>query len=350
MRTGLFSLAVLLTTCFCTAIGCSSTPKSSDLDQGSLAATDEQIFVGEDIGMNYDPNVIMKRAESFYEKEGFPEAIIEYKHFLDVHRNHILAPYGQYKLAMSHFKMIKTVDRDPEPINKALKAFQQLLDEFPANRYESDAYEKIQECHDSLAKHHLFVGEFYYRKQEYLAAARRFEIIIDTYPGLDTTADAMYQLALTYKELGATDWAKDWLVTLVREYPNHQFDKEERTLLAEFSVKKPILLASRNPVGMNDSPLPYGSYANGFHPQNNPTLQPIPTKVGTPFTLQPKLNGHHVNDYNYVTLNGEASMTACSVGMWCDENPQSAGESVSSQPASPSPDSNSSVCQPGTWC
>ncbi|MFB3114949.1 MAG: hypothetical protein ACE1ZW_03120, partial [Nitrospirales bacterium] len=99
--------------------GCSSTPdKESASTNVPLSGTDEQIFVGDTIEMNYDPNVIMKRAESFHDKEGYAEAIVEYQHFLDLHRNHVLAPYAQYRLALSHFKMIQTIDRDVSPIEK----------------------------------------------------------------------------------------------------------------------------------------------------------------------------------------------------------------------------------------
>src|SRR5438093_9061916 len=100
-------------------LACTSKPKATPGGQ-PLSGTDEQIFIGDTVEKNYDPNVIMKRAESFFEKEDYAEAIIEYQHFLDLHRIHTLSPYAQYKLAESHFKMFKTIDRDPEPVYKAL--------------------------------------------------------------------------------------------------------------------------------------------------------------------------------------------------------------------------------------
>src|SRR5947199_3992828 len=113
----LFAAAILSV-----AVSCSSAPKSSSSSSKSLSGTDEQIFIGDTVEKNYDPNVIMKRAESFFEKEDYPEAIIEYQHFLDLHRIHVLAPYAQYKLAQSQFKIAKTIDRDLEPVYKALEA------------------------------------------------------------------------------------------------------------------------------------------------------------------------------------------------------------------------------------
>src|SRR5689334_3209078 len=86
------------------ALGCSSSSKTAKSSGQPLSGTDEQIFIGDTVEKNYDPNVIMKRAESFFEKEDYAEAIIEYQHFLDLHRVHTLAPYAQFKLAESHFK------------------------------------------------------------------------------------------------------------------------------------------------------------------------------------------------------------------------------------------------------
>src|SRR5581483_8589237 len=116
-------LFLFLASFLCLAVGCSSTPKPSKSSSKPLSGTDEQIFIGDTIEKNYDPNVIMKRAESFFEKEDYPEAIIEYQHFLDLHRVHTLAYYAQYKIAESYFKQIKSVDRDPDPVYKALEAF-----------------------------------------------------------------------------------------------------------------------------------------------------------------------------------------------------------------------------------
>jgi outer membrane protein assembly factor BamD len=162
--------------------GCASTPDSTDTssqdpsstdEQVFVSSTDEQIFVGDSIEMSYDPNVIMKRAESFFDKESYAEAIVEYKHFLDLHQNHTLAPYAQYKIGVSHYKQFRTVDRDPEPLNKAISGFERLLKNFPASRYEAEAKETILTCKGQLVQRHLMVGEFYYKRGSYLAAAHR---------------------------------------------------------------------------------------------------------------------------------------------------------------------------------
>lgn len=232
-----FSVAVGV--CLIAAPGCSSTPKASSTGGKTVSGTDEQIFIGDSIEKNYDPNVIMKRGEAFFDKEEYAEALVEYQHFLDLHRIHILAPYAQYRLGESHFKMAKSIDRDPEPIRKAIAAYEKLRKEFPSSRYDGQALQKMQECHDWLAQTHLFVGQFYYRRGSYLAATHRFEQIIKQYPDKTVAPDALYFLAMSYKEMGAQDWADDHLILLAEKYPSSKYASEGQTLLAKRGGGKP---------------------------------------------------------------------------------------------------------------
>lgn len=218
--------------------GCSSKPKAGAPGK-SVSGTDEQIFLGDTIEKNYDPNVIMKRGEAFFDKEEFPEAIVEYQHFLELHRSHQLAVYAQFRLAESHLRMAKSIDRDPEPIQRAIVAFEKLRKEFPGSKYEGQALQRLEDCHDWLAQTHLFVGQFYYRRASYLAAAHRFDQIMKDYPDKKVAPEALYYLALTYQELGANDWAAEKLTVLAEKYPGSEVASSGRRLLAKLEKKLP---------------------------------------------------------------------------------------------------------------
>ena len=72
ITSAIFAASLLIT-------GCSSTQEKESVDANvPLSGTDEQIFIGDTIEMNYDPNVIMKRAEAYHEKGGFAEAVVEH--------------------------------------------------------------------------------------------------------------------------------------------------------------------------------------------------------------------------------------------------------------------------------
>jgi outer membrane protein assembly factor BamD len=247
-------LALLAALAMSAAPGCASKPKPAAGAQagGAPDATDEQIFVGDTIEKNYDPNVIIKRAESFFEKEDYAEAVIEYQHFLDLHKVHQLAPYAQYRMGESHFMMMKTFDRDASPVTMALASFNKLLTNFPGSQWEPEAREKIRACHTFMAQNALFIGKFYFRREAYLASAHRFEAVVKEYPDLDEIVqESLYYLAESYHELALGDWARDSLIALSERYPNNKFQKESRKLMAKLNThpSEPTTVAS--PIASN---------------------------------------------------------------------------------------------------
>ena len=321
--------------------GCSSTPDPKPtVSQQELDSTDEQIFVGDSLEMSYDPNVIMKRAETFFDKKSYAEAIVEYKHFLDLHRNHMLAPYAQYKIGMSYVKQFKTIDRDPAPLKQSIKAFQKLLANYPGSRHEKEAREQAHLSRERLAKYNLFVGQFYYRKESYLAAAHRFEHIIATFPNLDVAGDAMYHLAEAYHNLGANDWARDWLMALVQNYPKNGYREDGRQLLVQLQKEQPSLFTA------NASTIP----SNPAIPINKPVLAKRFTHVAQipQAAMVPVHNVSNVASFaghdSQETGGISSQAIICSVGSWC-ESPTS-----SSSGKTTAPSLKPRVCQAGQWC
>lgn len=282
---------------------CSSTPKEKTASKKPIGGTDEQIFLGDAFGTekNYDPNVIMKRGEAFFEKEEYAEALVEFNHFLDLHKTHVLAPYAAFRIGETHFKMAKSIDRDPEPLQKAITALERMRRDFPGSRYDIQAQQKIQECHDWLAQTHLLVGQFYYRRESYLAAAHRFEQILKIYPDKPVAPDALYFLALSYHEMGADDWAADYLTVLAQKYPDSKVAAGGRTLMAKLGGAKSGAMVAKTP-GAPElfDPAPSPPSATGG------SLPDLPNPASALGALRlPSTNAL-----------GQ-SFTACRLGAWC---------------------------------
>ncbi|MGH7254927.1 MAG: outer membrane protein assembly factor BamD, partial [Nitrospirales bacterium] len=331
--------------------GCSSASKSAKQGATPLSATDESLFFGDTLEKNYDPNVIMKRAESFFEKENYPEAIIEYQHFLDLHRVHVLAPYARYKLAQSHFKMFRTVDRDPAPIQNALEAYRKLLRAFPGSQYEDEARAKIAECHHLLAERHLMVGKFYQGREAYLAAVHRFQQVVNDYPDDPVAAEALYHLAVAYHDLGADDFAGETLVALARQFPNHPSAGQGRKLYAELNGSAsdlPVVVAA----GPKNPALPVAQPGLNAHLGVN-GASAINGSNGLNGSLG--LNGH-VGATGHTGLNGHggALVTPASATVAGPPAPVSASRSGGAALRNPSPSAISpltdiTLCHLGEW-
>ncbi|MBX3236578.1 MAG: outer membrane protein assembly factor BamD [Nitrospiraceae bacterium] len=281
--------------------GCSSKQKTAS--GKPVTGTDEQIFLGDTIEKNYDPNVIMKRGEAFFEKEEFPEAIVEFQHFLELHRSHQLASYAQFRLGESHLKMAKSVDRDPEPVAKAITAFEKLRREFPGNKYEAQALQRIDECHEWLAQTHLFVGQFYYRRGSYLAAAHRFDQIMKDYADKKVAPDALYYLAMSYKEMGANDWATEKLTLLAEKYPQSNAAQDGKKLLAKLP---PTPLAASQPAVAKTDPTP-----------ETPRDGNLVASVMAPAFTAPLSRSPGAAAQSSSAISIRKPFVACRLGAWC---------------------------------
>ncbi|HEY3198634.1 MAG TPA: outer membrane protein assembly factor BamD [Nitrospirales bacterium] len=272
--------------------GCSSTPKAPKTADSTAQKVDadEQVLKQDPLERNYDPHVIMKRAESFFEKEDYAEAGVEYQHFLDLHKTHVLAPYAQYRLALSYFKQVTARDRDPEPVRKALEGMEKLLKEYPGSSYEPDARTRIKECREHLAAYELYVGRHYYREEAYLAAIHRFERVVSQYPESEAFSQAAYLLALTYTDLGANDRAIEYLTQLLPQYPKKdKAIQDSRALLAKLT-HRPVkeIVASAAPSDIKPSIPPDLPRAQASSPQL-PALLPS-AEVGLPPMITCSLN------------------------------------------------------------
>jgi outer membrane protein assembly factor BamD len=287
-------------------VACSGTPRDTrqpEAAKKSLDGTDEQIFVEGTVEKYYHPNVIMKRAEAFIEKEAYEEALIELNHFLDLHRSHMLAPYAAFRIGEVHLKHAKTIDRDPDPMQKAIAAFERVRREFPGSRFDAQAQQKLEECHDWLAQMHLFVGRFYYRRGSYLAAAHRFEQIVKSYPDKPVTPDALYFLAKAYHDLGADDWARDSLILLAKKYPDSKAASDGNSLLAKIGGAPPETLVAQQPDALA---LLNGGQAGS---QTARTTMSDHPSIPSP----PQFGSVGVPPANAL---GQA-FTACRLGAWC---------------------------------
>ncbi len=295
------ALGLCIAVCAVT-IACSSTPKTQDTAKKALRDTDEQIFLGDTIKKNYDPNVIMKRGEAFFEKEEYAEAIVEYTHFLDLHRTHVLASYAVFRIGESQLKLTKGFQRDPSPIQKALEAFERVQKDFPGSRHAGPALQRIQDCHDLLAQTHLFVGQFYYRRGSYLAAAHRFDQIMKLYPDKSVAPNALYFLALSYHDLGADDWASEQLTLLAEKYPNSTYADEGKSLLAKIADAQPATALAKNA-----EPIPPATQPTAPPSGNQPSLAAglIPSAPSASFLLPSSATAL------------SQSFVSCRLGAWC---------------------------------
>lgn len=127
----------------------------------------------------------LKAADCSYHLGRYQEALLLYEEFENRHPTNESIPYVMYQKAMSHYKQIDRIDRDPSGAQKAIDLFKQLLKAFPASPYNQEAKARIIAATEFLANHEYFVVEYYVRTAKYDQAKVRLKYLIAMYPNAE---------------------------------------------------------------------------------------------------------------------------------------------------------------------
>jgi len=153
------------------------------------------------------------------------------KEFIERHPRHPDVDYAKYMLAMSHYRQSSPSERDQEQTFEAIKGFKRLLKEHPKSNYAKDGANRLQRLYNRLAGHELNVGKFYFDKGRYVAAANRFQVILEKYQTTTAIEEGLYWLAASFDRLGITENARQTAMILTHNYPNSDWSRKAARFL-----------------------------------------------------------------------------------------------------------------------
>ena len=140
-------------------------------------------------------------ADSHFSDENYGEAEMAYTDFVNLHPTNENLPYALYQIGMCHYKQMYSIDRDQTETSKARKEFEKLIARFPNSRFSLMAEKMIRECKQNLGEHEFYVGHFYFKKKQYKAALKRFEVITRDYANLGLDYKVNYFIDETKRRL-----------------------------------------------------------------------------------------------------------------------------------------------------
>ncbi len=153
----------------------------------------------------------LKSADAHYYLKEYMEALQLYNDFETSHPTNEAIPYVFYQKGMCYFKRIDSIDRDPGAAQEAIGAFSRLVGSYPQSPYCEEAREQISSAREFLARHEMYVVEFYVNTELYPQAIGRLEYILDNYP--DTTVAVQAEELRAQLQAGTPPKGKwsDWL-------------------------------------------------------------------------------------------------------------------------------------------
>jgi len=173
----------------------------------------------------------VKVGDCHFFKKDYVEAIAAYEEFKKTRPTHEDIPYVQYQIGMSYFSQKRTHDRDQTSTQKALSNFEYLVTNTPQSLFTDRAKEKMETCKKQLADHEFYIGNFYYKQGKYLAAASRFEGLLEKFPKRAEEDKALYLLGKSCLELDQWEKAREAFTRIVNEYPKSSHYREAKSIL-----------------------------------------------------------------------------------------------------------------------
>jgi outer membrane protein assembly factor BamD len=155
--------------------------------------------------------------------ESMTLAVNEYREFLTFYPTNDRADYAQYKLGMTHYKQMRTSQRDQTESKAAVQEFETFVERYPNSTLMPEAKEKLREAKDRLSLHEYEVGVFYFKQRWYPGAIDRLKGLLKSDPGFTTRDGAYYYLAEALVKLRLNAEALPYYEKLIAEFEKSEF-------------------------------------------------------------------------------------------------------------------------------
>lgn len=173
---------------------------------------------------------------AYYMTSDYASAEAAADRFIHAHPTNPHVDYAYYMRGLSNyyqnlgvFERMFAVDlakRDLVQVKKAYADFNEIVKIFPDSPYAPAAHQYMVYLRNVIAKHELEVGQFYYERGAYVAAANRANSVVRGYQGAPAVPDALVLMIKSYRALHLKKNADDALVVLQYNYPGSDYVKE----------------------------------------------------------------------------------------------------------------------------
>ncbi len=166
-------------------------------------------------------------ADVHFKSESYAEAQVHYISFKDLHPTHPRIDYVIFQIGMSFFHQLPTtIDRDLSLATDAIKYFDEVQKRFPKSQYLKDALEKRDESQKMLAEKEEYIADFYYKREMFMSALKRYENIIrqfTTGPNhAKLEAKALARAAVSARRIGNEVKMKEYRDKVIQSYPSSE--------------------------------------------------------------------------------------------------------------------------------
>jgi len=140
-------------------------------------------------------------ADAYFIQDKYQEAASYYRDFGDLHPDHPKVPYTIFREGLCYFRQVRAPDRDQTTTHQALSVFEKLSSLYPGSSFKQEAAPLIQDLRTRLAESEFLRANFYFYHEEYQAAARRYELLLQNFSGLGFDEIVLHRLEVSYAKM-----------------------------------------------------------------------------------------------------------------------------------------------------
>lgn len=167
---------------------------------------------------------------AYYQNGDFASAQSAAESFIHLHPNSPYIDYATYMRAMAVYAknrgfLINYFPLDPayranQALDASFQAFNDLVTQYPASVYSSDALLHMMYIRNALARNRASIADFYYQRGAYVAAINRAAQVLKHYPHTPAVQSALVTLANSYHTLDLTKEYQQAISLIQNNYPN----------------------------------------------------------------------------------------------------------------------------------
>lgn len=184
----------------------------------------------------------LRIADAEFDRGEFLAAIDAYNTFVKLRPTHPDVDWAAFRVGEAHYKAIpsdffifpSSSERDTTEARAARTTLDDFIAAYPDSKYVPRARELLDETLRILARHEIYVGDFYASRKRYRGAANRYESMLRNYPKLGFDGEATFKLVEMLRELGENEAAIDALQRYLDRHPDGADAPRAREMMQEF--------------------------------------------------------------------------------------------------------------------
>ena len=148
-------------------------------------------------------------------------------------------PYAHYLIAICHYEQILDEKKDLQPLLRAKKKFEFIIQNFPDTDYSIDSKFKVDLIIDQLAAKEISIARFYMKTEKWIPALNRLKVVVEKYDKTIFVEEALHRLVEVYFKLGLVEESKQAAAILGYNYQSGEwYEKSYKIFNKKYKIKK----------------------------------------------------------------------------------------------------------------